>query len=136
MNNTLAFNKNASGIVLWQDGVENCLVQNNIFYRNGGPNGIVFYTQRGRRHLVKNNIFNPPGRSLAASEEDAYRDIANRQTDPLFVNPDAFELRLKAGSPAIDAGAAEHAPETDFDGKPRPQGAQIDIGAYEFEIQQ
>lgn len=136
MNNTLAFNRHASGIVLWQDGVENCLVQNNIFYKNGGPNGIVFYTQKGRRHLVRNNIFYPPGKSLAASEEDAYRDIANRQTDPLFVNPDAFDFRLKTGSPAIDTGAAERAPKTDFDGKPRPQGTQVDIGAHEFPPQQ
>jgi len=130
-NNTLAFNKNSSGIVLWQDGVENCVVQNNIFYKNAGPNGIVFYTQEGRRHLVRNNIFYPPGENLASSEKDAYQATDNQQTDPRFADPDSFDFHLKAGSPAIDAGVADRAPETDFEGKPRPQGGKIDIGAYE-----
>ena len=44
------------------DGVENCVVQNNIFYKNGGVNGVLFYTQQDRRHLVRNNIFYPPVR--------------------------------------------------------------------------
>ena len=98
-NNTLAFNKHASGVVLWQDGVENCIIQNNIFYKNGGPNGIVFYTQEGRRHLIRNNIFwshtakprlrlcaPPPGASLASSEEDAYQTIDNQQLEPSFAD--------------------------------------------------
>src|SRR5262245_55679789 len=130
-NNTLAFQKHSSGLVLWQDGVENCMVQNNIFYKNAEPNGIVFYTQGKRRHLVRNNIFFPPGESLASSEKDAYRAIDNRQADPRFADPSSFDFRLQAGSPAIDAGRADRAPKVDFQGKPRPQGGGVDIGAYE-----
>ena len=38
---------------------------------------------------------------------------------------------LEATSPAIDAGTSIGAPSTDYDGKPRPQGRDFDIGPYE-----
>jgi hypothetical protein len=40
-------------------------------------------------------------------------------------------LKPNPGSPAIDAGSAEGAPETDYSGVVRPQGAGFDIGAVE-----
>ena len=38
---------------------------------------------------------------------------------------------LQTGSPAIDAGSQDGAPDDDFADNPRPQGAGVDIGAYE-----
>ena len=133
-NNTIAFNKNRAGIVIWQDGVENCVVQNNIFYRNGGVNGILFYTQHNRRHPIRNNIFYPPGENLVSAEENAYEATDNMQVNPRFVNGDSFDFHLKADSPAMDAGSFERAPKNDHDGRPRPQGSKPDIGAYENQI--
>lgn len=50
--------------------------------------------------------------------------------DPLFVSgPPSLDLRLKAGSPAIDAGDASRAP-TD-DAEKRARDARPDLGAYE-----
>jgi hypothetical protein len=60
----------------------------------------------------------------------------DKKADPLFVNPSVdpavADFHLKAGSPAIDAGTTVGAPAIDFDGNPRPAGAGIDIGAYEY----
>ena len=40
-------------------------------------------------------------------------------------------MALLPGSPAIDAGTVLGAPATDQRGVPRPQGAGVDIGAFE-----
>jgi len=50
---------------------------------------------------------------------------------PRFVNPGAGDFHLLGDSDAIDAGLATDAPGLDLDGKARPQGIAIDIGAYE-----
>ena len=52
----------------------------------------------------------------------------NLSVDPML---DA-QLELTAGSPMIDAGTCTGAPGIDFDGDPRPSGANCDIGADEF----
>jgi len=52
--------------------------------------------------------------------------------DPLFVDQAGGNYRLQMTSPAIDAGSATGAPATDFTGiTARPQGAGVDIGAFE-----
>ena len=103
-NNTIALNKHRAGIVLWQEGVENCVVENNIFYHNGSANGVRFLSQGGKRHLVRNNIFYPPDRSLSSAEPNAYEESENQRTDPRLVNPNALDFRLRPDSPALGAG--------------------------------
>lgn len=58
--------------------------------------------------------------------------------DPLLdslTSADSFNwvLPLLAGSPAIDAGVSNGAPNVDQRGVSRPQGSGIDAGAYEYE---
>ncbi len=48
--------------------------------------------------------------------------------DPLVT----ADFKPLPGSPLIDAGVAEGAPATDYEGTFRPQGDAIDIGAYEY----
>ncbi len=52
--------------------------------------------------------------------------------EEIFVNVDAGDFRLKAGSPAIDAGTPLDLITSDLDSTLRPSGSAFDIGAYEF----
>jgi hypothetical protein len=81
-------------------------------------------------------VINISNSNFVPSSEPGVVDAgANQSADPLFVSP-AFgltqDLHLEAGSPAIDAGASVPAGTTDLDRIARPQGAQTDMGAYEF----
>ncbi len=62
-------------------------------------------------------------------------DVAGSGADPQFVAASSGDYHLAAGSPAIDAGVAGPGggiSVLDLDSNPRIQGAQVDIGAYEF----
>ena len=63
--------------------------------------------------------------------EGGYLGMGNIDSDPLFVAaPD--NLQLSEGSPCIDEGTADGAPEMDILGRSRPQGSGYDMGAYEY----
>ncbi|OEU78655.1 MAG: hypothetical protein BA865_13830 [Desulfobacterales bacterium S5133MH4] len=52
--------------------------------------------------------------------------------DPLFADFGKGDFHLQQGSPCIDAGTSEGAPDADIDGDSRPQGAGYDMGAGEY----
>jgi hypothetical protein len=51
----------------------------------------------------------------------------NVSIDPLFMDPEHGDFRLRASSPAVDAGCSA---DTVFD----PDGSRQDIGAYGGEL--
>lgn len=67
------------------------------------------------------------------SEYPATFTQVKRNVDPLFEKPDSFNLSLKDGSPAIDAGSISISTGilTDITGQPRIVGSAPDMGAYE-----
>lgn len=89
-----------------------------------------------RNNLVANSVsFSAP--TMGVSSNNIIIGAISNYTK-YFVNtsniavPGSFDLHLKAGCTAIDAGTTTDAPLTDMDGIARPQGAKVDIGAYEY----
>ncbi|MEK6802005.1 MAG: right-handed parallel beta-helix repeat-containing protein [Nitrospirota bacterium] len=110
-NNT--FYANLYGINVSSESI-NAQVRNNILFQNGF--GIA---NTGSGTFFSNNLC--PAAALGCSLIG----------DPKFANAAGFDLRIQAGSPAIDAGTPLSLVGNDFARAARPQGPNYDIGAYE-----
>lgn len=103
-------------------------VTNNIVY--GNTTGIRELGDIGSNNLISTNLCFANGTAYSLNVSSHSGDI---NADPLFVNYQADgsgDYHLQAGSPAVNAGLATYAPNTDFDGVTRTPGA-CDIGAFE-----
>lgn len=103
-------------------------IKNNAFYGlpSTATNEAFYITGSGSS--VSNNIFFDP--------QNGYPNASGgSDVNPSFVSSDPAnpDLRLLAGSPAIDAGATlDPAYAVDVTGSSRPAGSAWDIGAYEY----
>ncbi|NQX64229.1 choice-of-anchor Q domain-containing protein [Paenibacillus qinlingensis] len=105
-------------------------------------NNIVYDTKYGISEQGNTGVNNTYTNNLVYKTTDYNLKLLNGLThtgtiaaDPQFVNYVATgggDYSLAAASPAIDKGSTTYAPATDLDGKSRPTGSGIDIGAYEF----
>jgi hypothetical protein len=111
--------------------VDNTHVSNNIVYDNS--TGIIEMGATGSSNTYTNNLVFKNSRVNWALNSRHTGDIT---ADPQFVSYDRNgdgNYNLLAASPAVDSGSPTYAPEIDINGAARPQGGQIDIGAYEYE---
>jgi len=120
--------------------ITNCTVSNNTATGMSGYGGGIWFFSSSP--TITNSIFwsNSPDEidcdstsSVTFTYSDikgGYTGLGNIDADPLFVGGGAYQLT--ASSPCIDRGTSSGAPSTDIDGKPRPQGAGYDMGAYEY----
>jgi hypothetical protein len=121
--------------------VLNCTFQNNSARVHGG--GI---DNRGSSPTLTNCILWDNSPESLHNDDDSYPVVlysdvqggssgeGNIDTDPLFVDETGGDLRLSPGSPCMDTAAADGAPDTDLFGVARPQGAGVDMGAYEIPL--
>jgi len=150
VNVTFAGNRSQLGGGALEIGFGETEVLNSVLWDNGrfdGQPGEILHTGGAltMRHSLVSGGCGPPFTCEAVID-----------VDPLFVRPPAWigtmlvdggDLRLRAGSPAIDAGLAAYLPADIWDldddgdttellpldilGQPRVQGADVDLGAYE-----
>jgi len=89
-------------------------------------------------NVVFNNLIvssNPIEDEVGTNLVDPVSNLIRSSTAGLFVDADAHDYRLAAGSPALDVGVPAYqgrsAPGVDIDEVPRPVGPAFDAGAYE-----
>lgn len=99
------------------------IVRNNIFYEAGSN---YWASDGGSVEGSHNILYLSDG---AIDLQDFPADLVN--IDPRLFDPASDDYRLQADSPAIDAGMYVDV-SNDIEGTSRPQGAAVDIGAYEF----
>jgi hypothetical protein len=105
-------NSNVHVVFTFPKGVlENILIRNNIFVDHN-----LYFCLDG-------SVEDPSGMPLGPGDAVG---------DPLFVDLDALDLRLRPGSPAIDT-AANAGHSVDLDDKPRVSGKAPDKGAFEYQ---
>jgi hypothetical protein len=119
-------------------GMRNSRIVNNtvidIDQSSPGPPWIMVDPHKDGRPsenvIVRNNLatdYSLVGTNIVA---DHNVEFTGATAPSLFVAP-PYDLHLRAGSPAIDAGSTDLAPVLDVERVSRPQGAGVDLGAYE-----
>jgi hypothetical protein len=127
-NNTFASHnpKQDGQIMLW-NGHINVAIRNNIFFYPPRY-AVVTYTEQIDKCIIESN--------LIAGSARAYRGtgcsigINQIGMDPMFVDPASHDYRLRAGSPAIRAGAKIDFVTGNLTGAGRPIFAPHDSGDY------
>lgn len=150
-NNTIAYQRHASGMVVWGSTCNNTRIENNIFYENGisstssGAQGVNFISTTCKGAVIRNNLSYASGAGATkflgsgGIEGVHYTQSSNivNTISPKFINapatlPSSPNFALTSGSPAIDKGLSLSSAKVSYPGTSRPQLAAYDIGAFEY----
>jgi len=143
-NNTVIGSKTSS--IKWDAGPhQGTLVQNNVFASKLGS-GLLLQANSTSGVSLDHNLWFLPGVSDPFLWGNTSYDHAgwasatgfgagDVTSDPSFAGPWALpaeNLKLAAGSPAVDTGVAVSAVDHDYTGGARPVGSGWDLGAFEL----
>jgi len=127
-NNIICTSPNAKlEVLLLQNTVESLEIENELDYN---LYFVIYSTEDGVYFALKN---------YSLKDWEGYRQSTGQDDHSLFLNPqfkgvpqEEEDFYLQENSPAIDAGS-NHSQmgDTDFYGKPRVNGLQVDLGAVE-----
>lgn len=149
-NNTIAYNRNAAGMVVWGSTCNAARIENNIFHENGltkasyGAQGINFISTTCTGVQVRNNLAFASGSGamgfIAGGTKGVhYTESGNsvNALNPKFISapstlPSSPNFALASGSPAINRGLTTSATKTSYTNVSRPQQSLYDVGAFEF----
>jgi hypothetical protein len=114
---------------------QNDVVMNNVV-RDSGSNGLREYQATtgcpvGDNRFTNNDSFDNAAGEYFLYGTDGSLYVNGLDADPLYVAYAGGDRHLDAGSPAIGAGARNSAPDHDYDGRPRPGTAGVDLGAFQ-----
>ena len=115
------------GLAFEQMGTTNYQGDYNVFHNDDSERAIVVGYED---EFSLNQI--AAGDWTTYSDQDQHSLVSFDPESELFIDLDNWDLHLREGSIAIDAGTSENAPSFDYDGANRPQGEGYDIGAYEI----
>lgn len=136
VNNTIVgTSSSAQGSAVYADGFYDKVVfYNNLMIGASGTSAIYCDNTYDPTPptLTNNDSYSPAGSGIGGACSSQSGSDGNISADPLFTSKANF--RLKAGSPAINAGdnSAPSVPPLDLAGKPRIVDAIIDLGTYEY----
>ncbi|MBQ7190266.1 MAG: hypothetical protein IJR99_12720 [Kiritimatiellae bacterium] len=127
------FFQNSVGVCYWSNWNGNPVYRNCIFAEcgygwcelNSGT-----YGDPSSRFTTANCLFWNPV-EIGSQSCGLVGSNGNIWGDPLFVDAENGDFRIQKGSPCVNAGDAANAPEYDYYGQPRDDGAP-DIGIYEI----
>jgi parallel beta-helix repeat protein len=139
VNNTISANNGPQGAGIFADGFDAQVVLiNNIVGAAAGQNAVVCGSyDASTPSFQSNNVFAASGSAYSSSCNNQTGLNGNISADPLFRDPGTADYRLLPGSPSIDAGTSNQAPQTDLDGVSRPVDGDgdgvpaFDMGVYE-----
>ncbi len=136
LHNTFATqNPYRDGHILLNGDIRNTRIENNISYQPKAA--MIALTEVTSGNIARNNLTtaaNLFGGSTGAPLSGWFSSVTGNRTgtDPRFINPASRDYHLQSASPAIDTGINLTEVPQDYDNRNRPQGAGLDMGAFEF----
>lgn len=94
-------------------------LKNCILWGDSSPEGTEIYEKTKPPFITWSNV------------EGGHTGAGNIDSDPIFVDATNGNVHLPYGSPCVDTGTSDGAPDCDLDENPRPVGTGVDMGAYE-----